>query len=122
MENEPYMTLIIEKNNKGIRCLKSKIHENGEVLVKTNFKHYHCPFCEKPYPTKQEAFECCLKEGETIEMQIFKRLRTHVNLPTVALQLKGLNDNAFKGKRKLYKALKQMDKFEFKLWNLTKGE
>lgn len=83
-------------------------------------EHYHCPFCEASHFTKKEAFDCCLKtKNETIKMQIFKRLQKNVNLPTVALELKGLNDFAFKGKRKLYKTLMQMDKLEYKLWKLT---
>jgi hypothetical protein len=84
------------------------------------FEHYHCHFCERAYSSREEAFDCCLKnKNETVESQIFKRLVKNINLPTIALGLNYLNPNAFKGKSKLHKILKKIDKLEYRLWVLT---
>lgn len=85
--------------------------------MENNFEHWHCPFCEKSYPTRKEADDCCLSsKNKTIEEQIFVRLKEVTNLPVAAL---GLSREYFKGKKKLFRVLKKIDKLEFELWKLT---
>lgn len=111
MENKDYKII-------GVDLAKDEYCTSQDVIIlKSNDEHWHCPFCEKSYPTRKEADDCCLSsKNKTIEEQIFVRLKEEINLPVAAL---GLSRENFKDKKQLLRVLKKIDKLEYKLWRLT---